>query len=703
MPVNTNMEKDSNNIWYKDIEITAAGTKRIVLKTENTFVDADIRVDAHANAAGDVSFSNTTSTFSVGTRTNGSFPVTGSIAGTVAAASANDAGWLSDSANITVSQGSVNLGTLPISTLTLGSSNLTSGSTVNPLNTTQTITIGAGYEDASRTVVVGSVSAGPKGTVTSGSATISTITYSDGSNNNTFTVAGSADVSAPTVSTAGYISSDASASVGGTKNSNPGGAVVSTTVNKIIGSTTVTGTMTYTPAIGKATLPSGVVNASANESATTTTPTSSSTNAWVAIQSEANTGTLTITPTVTTAGYGTSTKHGIAGTTATVGASESAVTYVKIKSATIKTPDTVATLDGPTYQSSGTNSGKFLVQVAANSTIAAPTITAEGYVNSSNIGTKNTGTLTGSLVLNKIGIGTTLIAGGSLTNTLSKGTKGTGETWTNGAGAGNAQTATPTTGVFIKVDAAAINESITVKAQVNSDGYGTTNYYTSSNETIPVTMSAAALYVPVQTATGYSLTIANSTGISGSSDVAISSTADANNKYTVTANNLSVTGTFSASTNGWFSSASATDTDVDSSVVGLIPQATFATTGGAVTVNSGGYIPAGYAVTTLATATFGNDVASGKTQASYNDISAQNASPTLISGKGLYINAGYIGDTYISLAKLVPDDLAGSAISFAPAAAIRKGYTAWDADGAPIAGTMETYDGTYILTFIPDT
>ena len=68
----------------------------------------------------------------------------------------------------------------------------------------------------------------------------------------------------------------------------------------------------------------------------------------------------------------------------------------------------------------------------------------------------------------------------------------------------------------------------------------------------------------------------------------------------------------------------------------------------------------------------------------------------LVSGKGLYINAGYIGDTYISLAKLVPDvaDVGAATTS----AYILKNHSAYNIDGAIVAGTIETYDGTYSVT-----
>ena len=162
------------------------------------------------------------------------------------------------------------------------------------------------------------------GTVTSGSATISSVTFADGSDAAKFNMSGSANVSAPSVGTAGYISSTK-----GTRNANNGGATLSATVNKIVGSASIAAT-TKVPSITKQNVPSGCTQA-ASGNATTTAPTS---GVYVAVQSAANTATLTPTVSITTSGYGTSTKHGISATGATVGAAASAMTYIPITTAT---------------------------------------------------------------------------------------------------------------------------------------------------------------------------------------------------------------------------------------------------------------------------------------------------------------------------------------------------------------------------------
>lgn len=164
----------------------------------------------------------------------------------------------------------------------------------------------------------------PNATITSGSANITSTTYTYNSTNGNFGVTGSATISAPSVGTAGYISSSA-----GTRNTNT--ANLSATVAKIAGSTSISGTTTKAPAISKQSFTiSGVADAAA-AAAQTSTPTSSTYKAWVKVKSAANTGTLTATPSVSTDGYGTKDYHGIAAASATVGAAASADTYIPIK------------------------------------------------------------------------------------------------------------------------------------------------------------------------------------------------------------------------------------------------------------------------------------------------------------------------------------------------------------------------------------
>lgn len=91
---------------------------------------------------------------------------------------------------------------------------------------------------------------------------------------------------------------------------------------------------------------------------------------------------------------------------------------------------------------------------------------------------------------------------------------------------------------------------------------------------------------------------------------------------------------------------------------------------------------------TLDTVQFKNSATSGKT---YQDISGTTAAPVLVSGDYLYIDAGWTDDLKISLAKLVPD---GSDVK-GHSEYILSGHSAYDDDGALVAGSIPTYDGTY--------
>ena len=93
---------------------------------------------------------------------------------------------------------------------------------------------------------------------------------------------------------------------------------------------------------------------------------------------------------------------------------------------------------------------------------------------------------------------------------------------------------------------------------------------------------------------------------------------------------------------------------------------------------------------TLDTATFANSASSGE---SYVDISGTTAAPVLVSGDYLYINEGWTDNVKISLAKLVPD---GSDVK-GHSEYILSGHSAYDDDGTLVAGSIQTYDGSYTV------
>ena len=86
----------------------------------------------------------------------------------------------------------------------------------------------------------------------------------------------------------------------------------------------------------------------------------------------------------------------------------------------------------------------------------------------------------------------------------------------------------------------------------------------------------------------------------------------------------------------------------------------------------------------IAEATLLNEVAEGA-QENYTEKDA----PILISGSGLYINEGYIKNTYIPLAKLVPDEANVVAGKDGNSNLIYKTVSVYDKDGTLVAGTMD--------------
>lgn len=217
----------------------------------------------------------------------------------------------------------------------------------------------------------------PNATVTSGSATISSTTYTYNSSNGNFGVTGSVAIGAPTVGTAGYISSSVGTRNGGT-------ASLSATVAKIAGSTSISGTTTKAPAISKQSFTiSGVADAAA-AAAQTSTPTSSTYKAWVKVKSDANTGTLTATPSVSTAGYGTKDYHGIAAASATVGAAASADTYIPIKngaySASVSTTAGSASMSAAGVSTVTSSNCYITLSTKAGSATGKATVGTAGWV-----------------------------------------------------------------------------------------------------------------------------------------------------------------------------------------------------------------------------------------------------------------------------------------------------------------------------------
>lgn len=267
--------------------------------------------------------------------------------------------------------------TLPTSAASSATSGYTSKATIGRSTSAQYINIPPGYNTAGAYYTISAVANGSATTpATTISPTVSTISLAYNSTNDNFDVSGSGSTTksvTPTV-VAGYISS-------GTAGTITGSASVAATVAKIAGSVSISGTKTYKPSITRSSFSISGVTDGANGAATTTAPTS---GVYVKVSSAANTGNVTAGVTISTAGYGTSSNHGISGSgNVAVGASASDATYVPIKTATPAftggaVSGSVSNITGSNVTLSDTNNG---ISVTGSGTANRTAVTYNGAVN----------------------------------------------------------------------------------------------------------------------------------------------------------------------------------------------------------------------------------------------------------------------------------------------------------------------------------
>ena len=225
----------------------------------------------------------------------------------------------------------------------------------------KTVTVPAGYYAQAYTKDVA------VGTIKSGSASITSLNYNYDAENFNFAVTGSATVSAPTVPTAGYVSSSE-----GTKQTNT--ASVSTSVARIKIKAAISGTAKVTPTISKVTDDSG--NSAVNitdqvGTGTTTKPTAANTY-YVAVKSSAAANNITATPSVVTAGYGTTSQYETdTAATLSVGANASAVTYFTVAAGS-------CTVAGGVLSTSGYSKSDLALTLASGSSTNMANITTSG-------------------------------------------------------------------------------------------------------------------------------------------------------------------------------------------------------------------------------------------------------------------------------------------------------------------------------------
>jgi len=210
------------------------------------------------------------------------------------------------------------------------------------------------------------------------------------------------------------------------------------------------------------------------------------------------------------------------------------------------------------------------------------------------------------------------------------------------------------------VDSSAVSQTVTIGA----------GYYHEAR-TVTINPMAAATVAPNVANTGIGTYF--DAGTSADNDVSLTP------RYSVTSAGYVATQTNTAGTPEYYKIKTSTLTKGTTTVSGTSASRGIASwTTGWVEADS------------ISAAAFKNSATSGKT---YVDISATTDAPVLVAGDYLYIDAGYTDDLKISLAKLVPD---GSDVK-GHSEYILSGHSAYDNDGTLVAGSIQTYDGSFVV------
>ena len=407
-----------------------------------------------------------------------------------------------------------------------------------------------------------------------------------------------------------------------------------------------------------------------------------------------------------------------------------------------------ATVSSVTFTNDSTN---HTFDIAGSATIAAPSVSQDGYI-SSTVGTKNSGTASVAASVDEITVGVTpSTTTQKVTPVIARTAKPTGDSWADAA-SGDATTTKPSSGAYVQVDAAAVAATVTATGKVSAAGYGTTTeYQADSATTITVGSNAAATaYVPIAAGTATSgsaeinsVSVAyNTTGgnfnVTGSANVSAPTVGTAgyvgNGVGTLSANNdgatvdasiakIAIGATISggSAVTPVISKNAATNVDASAATtsqpaggfyvaVGSAADSSSVTAAAAVTsagygtTTEGQYTTVGDSATVtvnasdvtyipIAAGELGNTPATGKQATDYVDLSS--TGPIIPSAGYLYIEEGYYADSRISLARLVPDQA-----TITPATGadyILSGQSAYDNDGNLIVGTIPTYDGSYTI------
>lgn len=641
------MSTNTDNQLQLEVDINGSGNKSYLLSTQGKYLENDIKFKTSTPAVGAASLSITDSStdVTIGTAADGKYPLSASLTGAMTFASA---GWIG-TGGASATDSTVQVGKIAQSNLKNGSADISSGATINPTSSTQTINIAAGYE-AARTVKVGPVSAGPKGTVTSGAATLGTLTYTNNTTSGKFDISGTATIASPTVNTAGYVSSDA-----GTKNSNSN--TVTQTVNKItVGTEITSGTDgKVQPVISRTAKPSGDTwTDAANGAETGTKPTS---GVYVRVDAPAIDKTVSVQGIVTSDGYGTTDAHTKAtAQSLTLGSSAAATKYVPIKSAA--TPSITTTdLSGTDVVTVGTLSSGYYPINATNVTASAKIgIGTAGWYSGSG-STSYSSKLTTSKQVGKMARAAASVAASVAAPTVTNHTADvSGKTQilsdvvpdTSSSNIGTYYISVKGVSGAVTQGAPSIGTSgyLTEAAQITATGVDAGNQ--TSTYYIPVPTAAVSVSASKAATTP---TISKvTTAVSGATNITgdLSGTAPSSGYFiSVSANAPATTLTITKSVGaaGYITSqdqitASAATTATGSGTKYMtIPTAAFTVSGNKVYCSTAGYTPTGTTATpigTVGTGTIENNVSSLPSGAS--------STADINRGKYIKIGAGYYGE-----------------------------------------------------------
>lgn len=177
----------TGGVFTLNLSATASGSQTVLLATENKFVDKNISIKFNVAEAATPALvmNDSTAAVTVSTTANsGVFTLTNSLSGKT---TYGTAGWITKNGLAAATDTSVQVGTIPQSTMAIGAVDLANAGEITPSTTAnQTVTISAGYE-AQRTIIVKSMSAGTPAAATvtaSKQATVPTLTNTASAQNN---------------------------------------------------------------------------------------------------------------------------------------------------------------------------------------------------------------------------------------------------------------------------------------------------------------------------------------------------------------------------------------------------------------------------------------------------------------------------------------------------------------------------------------